>query len=157
MTEVWKDEESVCLNTEEMLADFKRVNDSHIVEDIIVGSADVKALYPSLDIPFTVEKACEVFYTSAVQVVGLNTEELGLYLSLNRTEVELRDVGLLKFCPRHKTNRGRPPTITGCALDESKTKRFKPWLPPSEVPDENTIRKMFTEAMKIALSFIMKN
>ena len=155
LTEVWKEEESVCLNTEEMLADFKRVN-VHITGDIIIGSADIKALYPSLDIPFTVE-VCEVFYTSAVQVVGLNAEELGLYLALNRTETELRDIGLLEFCPRRKTNRGRPPTITGYALDESKTKRFRPWLPPSEEPGEDTIRKMFTEAMKIALLFIIKN
>ena len=70
LTEVWKEEESVCLNTGEMLADFKRVNDSHITEDIIIGSADIKALYTSLDMPFTVEKVCEVFYTSAVRVVG---------------------------------------------------------------------------------------
>ncbi|KAJ7389597.1 hypothetical protein OS493_030283 [Desmophyllum pertusum] len=154
---VWKEEESVCLNTEEMLADFKRLNDSHISEDIIVGSADVKALNPSLDITFTVEKVCEVFHTSGVQVVGINAEELGLYLALNRTETELTDVGLLQFCPRRKTRRGRPPTITGCALDENKTKRFKPWLPPAEEPDENTTRKMFTEAMKIVLLFIMKN
>ncbi|KAJ7323144.1 hypothetical protein OS493_032147 [Desmophyllum pertusum] len=147
LAEVWKEEESVCLNTEEI----------HISEDIIVGSADVKALYPSLDIPFTVEKVCEVFHTSGVQVVGINAEELGLYLALNRTETELTDVGLLQFCPQRKTRRGRPPTITGCALDENKTKRFKPWLPPAEEPDENTTRKMFTEAMKIVLLFIMKN
>lgn len=31
----------------------------------------VKALYPSLDILFTVEKVREVFYISGVQVVGL--------------------------------------------------------------------------------------
>ena len=48
-------------------------------------------------------------------------------------------------------------TDTGCALDESKIKRFKPWLAPAEEADEETIRKMFTEALKIALSFIMKN
>ena len=140
-----------------MLADFKRINDSRIKEDVIIGSADVKALYLSLDIPFTVEKVCEVFHASSVQIIGLNAEELGLYLALNRTEAELRDVGLLQFCPRGKTSRGRPPTITGCALDESKVKRFKPWLLPSEEPDEDTIRKMFTEALKIALSFVMNH
>ena len=59
LTEVWKEEESVCLNTEEMLADFEQVNDSHITEDIIIGSADVKALYPSLDIVVILHKlAC---------------------------------------------------------------------------------------------------
>ena len=157
LTEVWKAEESVCLNTEEMLAGFKDVNDSFIMEEVIIGSADVKGLYPSLDISFTVEKVCEVFYTSTVRTDGLNKEELGLYLALNRSEAELRDVGLLQFCPRRKTNRGRPPTITGCALDEDKTKRFKPWLPPSEEPDDDAVRRMFTEAIKVVLSFIMEN
>ena len=38
-----------------------------------------------------------------------------------------------------------------------KTKRFKPWLPPSEEPDDDAVRKMFTEAMKVVLSFIMEN
>ena len=145
LTEVWKKEESVCLNTEEMLADFRKVNSNNITEEVIIGSADVKALYPSLEIPFTVEKACEVFYTSDVQVVGVDAEELRLYLVLNRTEAELRDVGLLQFCPRRKISRGRPPTVTGCALDEST------WLPPAENADEETIRKMFTEALKIVL------
>ena len=153
---MWK-EESVCLNTEEMLAEFKQLNDSQVTEDIVVGSVDVKALYPSLDIAFPVAKVCEISHTISVQVVGVNAEELGLYLALNRTEAELRDVGLLQFCPRRRTNRGRPPTITGCALDENRTKRFKPWLPPAEEPDEVTVRKMFTEAMKIVLLFIMEN
>ena len=116
----------------------------------------MKALYPSLDITFTIEKVCEVFHTSGVQVVALNAEELELYLSLNRSEAELRDLGLLRFCLRRKTNRGRPPTITGCAIDENNTKRFQPWTP-VEQPDEDTTRKMFTEAMKIVLFFIMQN
>ena len=77
LTEVWKAEESACLNTEEMLAGFKGVNDSRIMEEVIIGSADVKALYPSLDISFTVEKVCEVFYTSGIRIDGLNEDELG--------------------------------------------------------------------------------
>ena len=53
---------------------------------MVVGSADAKAWYPSLDIPFAIEKVCGVFYPSGVQVVGLDSDELGLYLALNRTE-----------------------------------------------------------------------
>ena len=64
LTDVWKAEEGVCLNTEEKLAGFKELNDSRIMEKVIVGSADVKALYPGLDISFTctVEKVCEVLH-----------------------------------------------------------------------------------------------
>ena len=87
------------LNTEEMLAEFKQLNDSQVMEDIVVGSADVKALYPSLAITFTVAKVCEIFHISSVQVVEVNAKKLGLYLALKRTEAELRDVGLLQFCP----------------------------------------------------------
>lgn len=54
---MWKKEESVCLNTEEILADFRKVNSNNITEEVVIGSADVKSLYPSLDISFTVEKA----------------------------------------------------------------------------------------------------
>ena len=36
-------------------------------------------------------------------------------------------------------------------------KRYGPWTPPREKPDEQKVRQMFTEAMKIALLFIMEN
>lgn len=159
LNEVWKDAESVCLNTEEMLAEFKRLNDDHITKDIIIGSADVKTLYPSLDVDFTVEKVCEMFYNSEIHIEGVDTEELGLYLALNLSEVELGELGLLPFCPTRKTRRGRPPVITGCAMSDTRDKIFQPWLPPSTAaaPHDLVIRKMLTEALKIVLLFIMKN
>ena len=104
LNEVWKEAEIVCMNNEEMLADFKRLNDSRITEDIVAGFADVKALYPSLDVAFTVEKVCDVFYISNVQVRATDVEELELYLTLNRRETELGNLGLLRFCPTCKTN-----------------------------------------------------
>ena len=88
---------------------------------------------------------------------GIDVGELGLYLALNRKELQLRKLDLLQFCPTRKTNRRRPPTITGCALDEDKVKRYGPWTPPREKPDKQKVRQMFTEAMKIALLFIMEN
>ena len=52
-----------------------------------VGSADVKALYPSIDIDFTCEKVAEMYMNSNVNVdeKSVDKEELGLYLALNRT------------------------------------------------------------------------
>ena len=46
----------------------------------------MKALYPSLDVDFTVDKVREVFYGSQVRVEGVNAEELGLYLSVSLKE-----------------------------------------------------------------------
>lgn len=55
-----------------------RLLDNHITEDIIAGSADVKALFPTLGICITVEKVFEVFYASSVQFTGEDAKELGL-------------------------------------------------------------------------------
>ena len=50
---------------------------------VVVGSANVKALYPSLDIEFAIDKACELFLESNLEIEGVR-KELGLYLVLNR-------------------------------------------------------------------------
>ena len=54
---VWKDDKNICVSTEEMLAEISRTNEQTLT-DVIIGSADVRALYPSLDIEFTIEKVC---------------------------------------------------------------------------------------------------
>ena len=41
----------------------------------------MKALYPSLDLEFTIEKAAEEFYNSDVKIEGADNEELGKVLS----------------------------------------------------------------------------
>ena len=53
LSEVWmQDKDTICLSTEEMVAEFDRVNHTKPTGEVIIGSADVKALYPSLDIEF---------------------------------------------------------------------------------------------------------
>ena len=122
---------------------------------LIVGSADVKALYPSLDMDFTVDKVCEVFYGSEVRVEGVNVEELGLYLSVSLKEDDLMEAGIARYCPTRKSNRGRPPSITGSVLEEKKEKRFMSWKPASEQPDEVASRRMRTEALRVVLKYLM--
>ena len=61
LNEVWKEEGSVCISTEDTMAGIKKVNDelrNNVDNEVIVGSADVKALYPNLDVDFTVD-ICE--------------------------------------------------------------------------------------------------
>ena len=83
--EVWQRDTSgsVCMNTEEMMAEIARVNNEGVPDDIVIGSTDVKALYPSLDIEFTIEKVCKVFEESDVQVSEIDSDELGTLLSTN--------------------------------------------------------------------------
>ena len=88
---LWEDDRggSVCLSTEEMLAEVERVNRSSPSTPIVIGSADVKALYPNLDNDFTIEKVCETFASSTFSVEGVDYKHLSLYLALNITKQEL--------------------------------------------------------------------
>ena len=71
---VWEEDigGGVCLSTEEMLPEIKRVNNSNPTTPVVIGSADVKALYASLDIDFIIDKVCEVFEGSGLSVGNLN-------------------------------------------------------------------------------------
>ena len=76
----------------------------------------MKALYPSLDIDFTIDKVCDIFFDSDVTLEGVDYEEVGLYLALTKKRSTLKRAGLEEVCPTRRSERGRPPTITasGC-------------------------------------------
>ena len=48
-------EKTVCASTEELIAEVERLNNEGVDDLDIIGSMDVEALYPSLDIDFTTE------------------------------------------------------------------------------------------------------
>ena len=82
---VWHEQNTACMSKEEMLAVIEEANNSgRIDEDCIVGSADVKSLYSSLDIDFAAEKVGEMFLESGIDAEVTNTKELGLYLGLSK-------------------------------------------------------------------------
>ena len=148
----------MCVNsTEEMIAVMKMANNVQVDNDLVVGSADVKALYPSLDIDFTIENVCDVFFESDVQVKGVDYEEVGLYLAINTEPEVLQRSNIADVCLTRKFKRGRKPTITASGTEEKKEKRLKPWNPPKKQADEHAKRLMLREALNVALTVIMKN
>ena len=103
-SKLWEDDRggSICLSTDEMLAEVDRVNRGIPSTPIVIGSADVKASYPSLDIDFTIEKVCETFASSTIYVEGVEYKHLGLYLALNVTKQELASKRLTYLCPTRR-------------------------------------------------------
>ena len=71
-----------------MLAGITSVNAEKMTIPIIVGSADVKALYPGLNIAFAIDKVCDLFYESNLSIDSINYKELGLYLAFNREDIK---------------------------------------------------------------------
>ena len=157
LKEVTDKEPTVCDSTEHMLAGIRQANESgRIQEGTVIGSLDVKALYPSLDLDHTIETAAEEFKKSDVEIEGIDEEELGLYLSLNRSEGYLRDKGIDVYCPKRE-RRGPPPKITGSGIKTKKEERYEPWVRTTQKPDKDKQRVMITEAIKIVLEVLMKN
>ena len=73
LKEVNDDQDTICDSTEDMVAAIQKANIEHIDNDEkVVGSMDVKALYPSLDIGFTTEIVCEEFFNSDVKIENVN-------------------------------------------------------------------------------------
>ena len=158
LTDLYIHEKTVCLSTEGLLAEIERMNNEGVREDDIIGSADVEALYPSLDVQFTVDKVCELFLSSTIDIKGIDYKELSLYLSLNKTDEQLRDLGLLEYCPRRRSNRGPRPCMTGCGTAEQPEDRYRPWVFPdiSEL-DEARKRRLVVEALRIVLLTILQS
>ena len=151
------EENTTCESTEEILAEFNSLNTQGVCEGFVLGSADVKALYPSLDIPFTVEIVGEMFFKSNVMIENEDYEEAGLYVALNKTEVEINSLYIKDWCPKRKNKRGPRLKITGNGVILEKEERFKPWQKPIAVIDDVAKKRMVTECIKIALNTLLQN
>ena len=148
--------ETVCNSTGQMLAAIKKTNDRGIGDDYVVGSMDVIALYPSIDIEHAVEVVAEEFDKMKITVDGIDFEELGLYIALCCEAEEIANVGLVEVCPTRNRN-GRKPEITGSGVKVQKHERFEPWDRARRVPTDEAKSKMFKTALKVALKVVLKN
>ena len=129
---IWQEEESISTNTEEVMAAVHDINKENIETELLVGSADVRALYPSLDINHTAEIVAQTFYESKYEMEETDSKEIGLYLAINMTTEEIEKEKLTKYCPKRRSKYGAPPVITGCAIDNNPTNRHRPWTPPKD-------------------------
>ena len=53
-----------CSSTEDMLSRVRVINETVDLTNCVIGSMDVKALYPSIDIDFAVDKCVEMIVES---------------------------------------------------------------------------------------------
>ena len=145
-----------CNSTEDLLSRIQEVNENEDLEGCIIGSMDVKALYPSIDIDFAVEKCKELIFESQAEFKNVDTEELGLYLALCSEEGEIEREGLADFCPVRK-KKGKRPTITASGTNSNDEKRWQSWTKSNIKPNSIETRKMVVAALGIAMKTTLKN
>ena len=136
----------------------RKVNSEELEEGYIIGSMDVKSLYPSLDIQHTIQVVCEMFEASTIDVEGIDFEEISFYIGITMNQNEINRLGLTNACPKRKSTWGRKPKITGCGTEDEKTKRYAPYKMPDTTQFTNEMkRKLVSAALRIALTFIMQH
>ena len=80
----------------DLLSRIKSCNESKDFETSIIGSMDVAALYPSIDVDFSADKCIELMVEDAQEYNNVDVRELGIFLALTVTKTELQARNLHK-------------------------------------------------------------
>ena len=144
-----------CTSTEDLLSRISDLNNTEDLSNCIVGSMDVKALYPSIDIDFSVDRCVELLCESEIEFRNIDVTELGLYLALVMPQEDLIRLEINQYCPTRK-NSGKRPTITGNGT-QSLVERWKIWNKSENTPDDGEKKKMVCHALGVAMKTTLKN
>ena len=93
-----------------------------------------------------------------ISIENVDCDELGLFLVLTVNDQRLKELGIRRHCPSRKNKGpGRPPKITASGSDSRDEIRWSPWKRSKSIPGDDTIRKMFVEAINVSIKTTMKN
>ena len=153
-------------STEEVLSQLEDVQAAIKASgsrNTMVGSLDVKALYPSLDQDAAAEVVAQLVYESEVRFNGINWRCVQTFLASNHTEEELKQQGIAHLIPDRVFSLGRRPGPTTPELS-MKIPQDKE-MPPYSKWKSTDIRTLtsqqkkllLTRAVKTAVKVIFKN
>ena len=96
-----------CESTEDLISAIEELNNGEtpVDKNWIVGSLDIEALYPSLDVAICAEIAGNELYASAIQFNNLQWKEIVLYLRFMLSDDEICDKDLVKYCPQRQSRK----------------------------------------------------
>ena len=128
------------ISTEDLLSKIDKVaNEIHEMnlaqKDIFVGSLDVKALYPSLEIEKTSKICAERVRNSGLKVDGIDWIWATKYIALNWTRQEVNTRGMGVLIPSRKYRMGKNPSVLTISVDDKK-ERWKMYRHPDTFTKE---------------------
>ena len=139
-----------CDATDVLLNSFEMLNETPVNPKWCVGSLDVTALYPSLDMKNCVKVIGARLYNSEMVFQNLQWKEIALYLKYHLSIEECTDDDMRRYLPRRKYKGKNPIFVCSGSKNDSK-ERYEPWMFDSDGPDEIQMRKMFCKAMEIII------
>ena len=148
--------EETCGGTEDMLSRISEVNKECDLEGHTIGSFDVEALYPSIDVDIAIEGCKSLMIESTIEFENCDIDEVGLYLALNLSKDELKARNIWNYCPTRKAP-GRKPGINGMGQKRNVKLRWKGWKKKNDTPNYHTEKEIIVTAVSIAIKAVIKN
>ena len=111
-------------------------------ERMMVGSLDVEALYPSIDVRQAGEICRDRILNSELKQEGIDYRWALIYLALTATPVERVDLGLQGVIPKKISKFGRKPTVRTADADEKRER----WSYPVDPEKLSLIQKKKIQA-----------
>ena len=158
------------ISTEELCHETELVND-RIKKDgpktgpfqrngnLVIGSKDAEAFYPNSDIDVAANEAKLEIMESELEIKGLDTEELALFLACTMTQEEIDQEGLTHVVHKRRNKKGPRPGLTSKAITGGTKVRNEDeaWIPPSRKPGSRQLKKMVGCLVKTSIELVMKN
>ena len=126
--------------------------------EFVVGSLDIKSLYPSLDIEHSVGVIKQQMIESEV-VFDTNVPEMTLHLAATMTQHEIDNTGLSHVVHKCRYKMGPRPSIVSHSVTGTEQERLEAdsWLDPECIPTLEENKLMFATVVSNAVRLVMKS
>ena len=154
-------------STEEVLAQLEEAQRAIIesgATDVMVGSLDVQALYPSLDQDHAAELVSQMVHDSKARLTGINYRCVQTFVASNMTEKEVEDQGFVEvLLARLKKGGNRPGPRTlelRTKIPEGKEEppgsKWEETNPDKDLTEQQR-RQILSEAVRLAVKIVFSN
>ena len=125
----------------------------------MIGSKDAEAFYPNLDVDVAANEAKLEIMESELEIKGLDTEELVLFLAYTITHEDIDQECLTNVVHKRRNKKGPPPGLTSKAITDGTKVRNEDgaWIPPSRKPGCRQLKRMVGCLVKTSIGLVMKN
>ena len=164
-----KAERTEIRSTEELCHDLKAANEQISTDGVkrgryqcggglVVGSKDVKAFYPSMDVNLAAEEVKLEVEESEIEM-EMDTEEAALYIACTMTPAEIEQEGLTHVVHKRRFKAGARPGLTCKAVVGGAAQRLddQSWIPPARRPGRRQKKRMAGCVLRSACRLVMQN
>ena len=164
-----KDRKTELKSTEELCSQIKIMNENILVNgmkrgpfqkdgSLVVGSKDVKAHYPEIDIDVASDEVKKEIEQSDLDI-NVDTNEVALFLACSMSVKQIKEEGLTQLVHTRRFKKGTRPGLTCKAIMGGPATRMEDesWVPPARKPGRRQKMKMVGVMIKYAIRLVMKN